>query len=68
MENCDGLQTPTKAEALLETDYNGYDYKRDWANSYASVIAMIFYLESNTRPDISFSICQCNQFTPNIKE
>ena len=39
-----------------------------WANiSYASVIEMMLYLASNTRPDISFAVHQCARFTHNIK-
>ena len=54
LEDCNGLPTPTKVEAPLGTDVNVYEDKRDWPNSYASVIGMMLYLASNTRPDISF--------------
>ena len=56
MEDCNGLPTPTKVEAPLGTDVNGSEAKRDWPKSYASVIGMMLYLESNTRPDISFAV------------
>ena len=56
MEDCNGLPTPTKVEAPLGADENGSEAKRDWPNSYASVIGMMFYLASNTRPDISFAV------------
>ena len=56
MENCNGLPTSTKVEVPLGTDVNVSEAKRDWPNSYASVIGMILYLESNTRPDISFDV------------
>ena len=55
MEDCNEFPTPTKVDALLGTDVNGSEAKRDWPNSYASVIGMMLYLASNTRPDISFS-------------
>ena len=58
MDNYNGLPTPTKVEAPLGTDVNGSKAKRDWTNSYASVIGMMLYLASNTRPDISFAIHQ----------
>ena len=45
MEHFIGLPTPTKVEASLGTDTNGYEAKRDWPNSYTSVIGMILYLE-----------------------
>ena len=67
MEDCNGLPTPTKVEAPLGTDVNGYEDKRDWPNSYASVIGMMLYLASNTRPDISFAVHQCARFTHNTK-
>ena len=68
MEHCNGLVTPTKVEAPLGTDNNGYETKIDWPNSYASVIGMMLYLESNTRTDISFTIHHCDWFTHNTKE
>ena len=65
MEHCNGLPTPTKVEAPLETDANSPESKRDWPNSYASVIGMMFYLASNIIPNISFAVHQCDQFTNN---
>ena len=56
MEDCNGLPTPTKVDAPLGTDLNGSEAKRDWPNSYASVIGMMMYLASNTRPGISFAV------------
>ena len=50
MEDCNGLPIPTKVEAHLGTDINGYEDKRDRPNSYAYVIGMMLYLASNTRP------------------
>ena len=48
MELFNGFPTPTKAEEPLGTYANGYEAKRDWPNSYDSVIEIIFYLTSNT--------------------
>ena len=56
MEHSNELTTPIKVEAPLGTDVNGSEAKRDWTNSYASVIGMILYLASNTIPDISFAV------------
>ena len=67
MEDCNGLPTPTKVEAPLGTDVNGSEAKRDCPNTYASVIEMMLYLASNTRPDISFAFHQCARFTHNTK-
>ena len=49
MDNCNGFLTPTKVEAPLGTYANGSEANRDWPKSYASVIVMMLYLESNTR-------------------
>ena len=65
MEHCNWLPTPTKVEAPLGTDANGSESNIDWPNSYASVIGMMLYLASNTRPDISFAVHQCARFTHN---
>ena len=67
MDHCNGLSTSTNVKAPLETDANGYEPKRYWPNSYASVIGMMLYLESNTRPDISSDVRQCDRFTHNTK-
>ena len=65
MDHCNGLQTPTKVEAPLGTYENGSEAKRDWTNSYDSVIGIMLYLASNTRPYISFAVNQCALFTHN---
>ena len=67
MEHCNVLLTPTKVEAPLGTVANGSESKRYWHKSYASVIGMVLYLASNTRPYISFSVHQCARFTNNTK-
>ena len=45
IENFNGLPTPTKVEAPIGTYANGYEFKIDWTNSYASIIGMMLYLE-----------------------
>ena len=41
---------------------------RDWQNSYDSIIWMMLYLESNSRPAIYLAVHMCEQFTHNIKK
>ena len=67
MEHRNGLPTPNKFEAPLVTDANGSEVNRDWPNSYASIIGIILYLSSNTRPYISCPVHQCARFTHNTK-
>ena len=67
MDHCNGFPTPTKFEAPLGTDANGSEAKRYCPNSYVSVIGMMLYLASNTRPDITFAVHQCARFTHNTK-
>ena len=62
-----GFPTPTKVEAPLGTDVNGYEAKIICPNSYSSVIGMMLCLASNTKPDISFAVHQCDRFTHNTK-
>ena len=66
MDHCNGLPTHTKVGAPLVTDDNGSEDNRDWTNSYAYVIGMMLYLESNTRPYISFTAKKCFGFNNNI--
>ena len=67
MEHCNWFPTTKKVEAPLATDYHGSEAKRDWANSYASVIGMILCLALNKRPDIFFDIHPYDCFTHNTK-
>ena len=56
MEYYNGLPTPTKVDAPLGTDANGSEANIYCSNSYASVIGMMLYLESNTIPDTTSSL------------
>ena len=67
MEHYNGLPTPTKVNAPLGTDDNIYKAKRDYTNSYDSVIGLMLYLASNTRPYIFFDFHQCDRFAHNYK-
>ena len=39
MDHCNGLPTPIKVEGPIGIDEHCSEAKRDWPNSYASVIA-----------------------------
>ena len=63
MDHCNRLPTPNKAEASIGTEVNGSEANTDWTNSYSSIIGIMLYFASNTSPDISFAVHQCDQFT-----
>ena len=67
MEHFNGLPTPTKVESPLGTNVTDNEAKRDWPNSYVSIVGIMLYLASNTRPDISFAIHKFARFTYNTK-
>jgi hypothetical protein len=45
----------------LGKDENGQQCSESW--SYSSVVGMMMYLSSNSRPDIAFAVHQCARFT-----
>ena len=58
----DANQKHTPAVAVpLSADLDGESYREEW--NYASVIGMMMYLASNSRPDIQFAVHQCARFT-----
>lgn len=57
--------TPTSHDAL-GADPNGPAMKDDW--NYRSVIGMLLYLSTNTRPDIAFAVSQAARFSNNPKQ
>ena len=52
-------RTPAKADTL-GSDKFGEDCSEDW--DYASIVGMLMYLCSNSRPDIQFAVHQCARF------
>ena len=52
--------TPTTVEAL-GMDPDGEPMQEDW--NYRSIIGMLLYLSTNTRPDISFAVSQVARFS-----
>jgi hypothetical protein len=59
MENCNPKRTPA-ANIPLGTDAEGDPFDEEW--SYPSVVGMLLYLSSNSRPEIQFSVHQCARF------
>ena len=58
-DNTNPRLEPAEKEPLGK-DENGSPRREKW--SYPSVIGMLLYLSSNSRPDISFAVSQCARF------
>ena len=54
------------AQVQLGKDEDGADMTDDW--SYPSIIGMLLYLSTNTRPDITFAVSQAARFTHSPKQ
>lgn len=65
MENCNPNWVPAAKEAL-GIDPEGEPMEEDW--SYPSVVGMLLYLSTNTRPDIAFAVSQVARFNHNPKK
>ena len=65
MTACKSNRTPASTEAL-GIDPDGEPMKEDW--NYASVVGMLIYLSTNTRPDITFAVSQVARFNHNPKQ
>jgi hypothetical protein len=55
LEQCNPNRTPAAA-AALGIDPDGEPYQESW--NYPSIVGMLLYLATNTRPDISFAVSQ----------
>jgi histone deacetylase 1/2 len=62
LENSSPKPTPA-VPTPLGSDKEGATCQEMW--SYASVVGMLMYLASNSRPDIAFAVHQCARFTHN---
>ena len=64
MEDCNPNWTPA-IQQTLGIDPDGEPMQEDW--SYPSIVGMLLYLSTNTRPDISFAVSQVARFNHNPK-
>ena len=65
MGGCNPNRTPTTKEAL-GLDPDGKRMTEKW--NYRSIVGMLLYLTTNTRPDISFAVSQVARFSHNPKQ
>ena len=61
------MPTPTRVEANIGTDDNVPDTSIYWSILYASIIEMMFYMESNIKLGTSFDVHQYERFNHNTK-
>ena len=66
LQDANGKSTPASSSSPLGTDGDGISHDEKW--NYASVIGMLMYLASNSRPEIQFAVHQCARFTHNPKQ
>ena len=60
MTDCNSVGTPAVTTAL-GSDKDGNPFSEDW--EYATVLGMLMYLASNSRPEIAYAVHQCARFT-----
>jgi Reverse transcriptase (RNA-dependent DNA polymerase) len=65
MRDCNPNWTPA-TQITLGIDPDGEPYNESW--SYPSVVGMLLYLSTTTRPDITFAVSQVARFNHNPKK
>ena len=65
MTDCNTVWCPAQ-KTPLGADKDGPPFNENW--NYASVVGMLLYLASNSRPDISYAVHQCARFTHNPRQ
>ena len=64
MTDCNPNRVP--ATGALGTDPDGEPMDEEW--NYRSVVGMLLYLSTITRPDITFAVSQVARFSANLKQ
>jgi len=65
MQDCNGNWTPAPIKAI-GSDPEGEPMHESW--SYRSIIGMLLYLSTNTRPDITYAVSQAARFSKDPKK
>ena len=65
MNGCNPNRTPTTKEPL-GSDSDGAPMEESW--NYRSVVGMLLYLSTNTRPDIAYAVSQVARFSHHPKK
>ena len=66
MQACNRSPTPAAPNQPLGKDPDGEPMSEAW--SYPSIIGMLLYLSTNTRPDIAYAVSQVARFTHDPKQ
>ncbi len=66
MKDCNRNWTPAAPNKTLGKDPDGEPMTDSW--NYRSVVGMLLYLSTNTRPDIAFAVSQVARFTHDAKQ
>jgi hypothetical protein len=65
MEDCNKCATPATTTPV-GADIDGALLKEDW--EYASIVGMMMYLASNTRPEISYDVHQAARYSHGTRD
>jgi hypothetical protein len=66
MSDCNPNWTPASSTTPLGIDPDGEPMDEEW--SYRSIVGMLLYLTTNTRPDCSFAVSQVGRFCHDPKK
>jgi hypothetical protein len=58
--------TPAEVRPILTKDSNGKERRYSW--NYRAIVGTLGYLQGMTRPDLSYSVHQCAQFSGDPKQ